>query len=256
VLPRPDGHFLLFFVKADNRRMNSFYERFFTSAGTSEAVKRATVELWSRAGELAEAPGPVEGGFRIRLCKSGDELLVSRAARRALGELAAAALSMLPGEIELPDTAARFAKAGLQRSRSCRLLVSRGQPLYAIIEERTPPGLNLTWMLNANWLLPIHPDLDPNGLAIEAAVRHVVQSPAQSPVGDRFVIVPEGLFGPPLQAAGFNKLAAVYLYVLNRAGVHRYYYYTASRYGEVGARMERRKHRSSLRPANEDESGR
>ncbi len=252
VMPRPDGHFLLFFVKGDNRRMNSFYERFFASSGTSETVTRTTVELWTHSGDAPPPSAPVADRFQVRSCARRDELLVSRAARRSLGDLPAAALSMLPGELGLPDTAARFARAGRERARSCRLLLASRQPLYALIEEVTPPGLNLTWMLNASWILPVHPHLDDDGQGIRAALASLFDHPAQSPVGDRFVIVPEGAFGPPLLEAGFEKLAGVFLYVLNRAGVHRYYYYTANRYGEIGARVGRRRARVSLRTENGD----
>ena len=250
VLPRPDGHFLLFFVKGDNRRMNSFYERFFSSSGTSETVTRTTVELWTHTGDLPSPPLPAANGFRVRPCARRDEPLISLAARRSLGDLPAAALSMLPGELGLPDTAARFSRANRIRARSCRLLIGHRQTLYALIEEITPPGLNLTWMLNANWILPVHSHMDDDGEGIRTAVARLFDHPAQSPVGDRFVIVPEGAFGPPLAEAGFEKLAPVYLYVLNRAGVHRYYYYAASRYGEGGARVGRRLARVSLPPEN------
>lgn len=260
ILPRPDGHFLVFFVKADNRIMNAFYERFFATTGTPESVERNVVQLWSRKTENPETPAKPDHppasfhnhhkSYRVRPLRPGDENLVSRSAIRLFGFITAAGLSLLPGELFLPDTSHRFSKAGLKRSRTCRLVTFHSQPVYAIIEERMPPGLNLTWMLNSNWIIPIHPELDKDNLALFTALDHIIRSPSQSPIGDRFLNVPLRIPPDPLLRAGFEKEADVNLNVFSRAGLQHHFQYAASRYGELAARvLARNIRRVSLAPS-------
>src|SRR5206468_2354665 len=113
-LPRPDAHYLVFFVRAGNARFNAFYEKFFNLTGTPEAVARPTVEYWVRRGSSA-APWPEAPPHEVRPLAAADEALVARAAERSLGPMAARALSLVPGELTLPDTASRFAELGLER---------------------------------------------------------------------------------------------------------------------------------------------
>ncbi|HEX7479249.1 MAG TPA: hypothetical protein VF331_15695 [Polyangiales bacterium] len=247
VQARPEAHYLLFFVKADNHRMNAFYERFFDTTGTPEAIERRTVQLWCRSGELGPwTDADRDAQFRVRSLRAGTaEQIVAHAAERALGVQGAAALSLLPGEFNLPDISARFAKVGLTRRRVCETLVQRSTPLYAVIEELTSPGFNFTWMLNASWVLPVHPELDEGGHALRATLRHIIRKPAQTPTGDVFVNAVEGVDAAILEEGGFVKLADVYMYTMNRAGLNRYFYYTSERYGEVDVRTQQRQQRRS-----------
>jgi hypothetical protein len=206
-------------------------------------VNRSIVELWSRP-----AGGPVPNHtdtptVALRRFEPHDELVIARAVQRKLGPHAAAALSMVPGEIDLADTRERFARAGLERSRSCDIVTRAGVATYAVLEERSTPGLNLTWMLNASWIIPIHAELDGDAAALDAALRSVVSRPAQTATGEHFVNLPEGLDTDRLGAWGFEKEASVYLYVLTRAGLHRFFTYASHRYGEVDAMTARRERR-------------
>jgi hypothetical protein len=248
LVPRPDGRYLLFFIKTDNRVMNAYLRRFFASTGTPDAVNRSVVELWSRP---ADAPVPSRADvpdLALRRCEPRDELVIARAVQRKLGPHAAAALSMVPGEIELNDTRERFARAGLERSRSCDIVTRGGVATYAVLEERSTPGLNLTWMLNASWIIPVHGELDADGAALDVALRAVVSRPAQTSTGEHFINLPEGIDGERLRAWGFQKEASVYLYVLTRAGLHRFFTYATHRYGEVDAMTARRERRRSPLP--------
>jgi hypothetical protein len=243
LVPRPDGRYLLFFVKTDNRVMNSYLRRFFASTGTPDAVNRTVVELWSRPGNAPVPSGEDAHGVTLRRCEPPDELVISRAVQRRLGPHAAAALSMVPGELELNDTRERFARAGLERSRNCEIVSREGRATYAVLEERSTPGLNLTWMLNASWIIPVHGELDADAAALDAALRSVVSRPAQTATGERFLNLPEGIDADRLAAWGFKKEASVYLYVLTRAGLHRFFTYATHRYGEVEAMTARRERR-------------
>ena len=239
LVPRPDGRYLLFFVKTDNNIMNAYLRRFFLSTGTPDAVTRSTVELWSRPAH-AQRGEVLASNTHIRACTADDELVIARAARRRLGAHATSALSFVPGELYLPDTEARFAKADLTRGRTCSVATRNESLAYAVIEERSTPGVNLTWMLNASWILPIHPECDPDSAALDATLQHIVDQPAQTATGELFLNLPEGLDAERLHAWGFTKEASLYLYVLTRAGLHRFFHYAAGRYGELGARAKNR----------------
>lgn len=239
-LPRSDGHYILFFVKADNKVMNAFLENFLAATGSVDAVTIITVELWCCPGDRPFAPVDRDSNIAIRPMRRDDQQLISRAAEKSLGILPAAALSMRPGELVLPGSAKAFAKAGLLRDRICKVATYRRKPVYAILEERSSPGLNLTWMLNSNWILPIQPHLDHDDRVILSVLQSVLDAPAQSPIGDRFLTVSHGTNPKPLQAAGFEIIAPVNLFVFNRAGLQRLYYYVARRYGVMKALVKRR----------------
>lgn len=245
VVPRPDGRYLVFFVKTDNRVMNAYLRRFFSGSGTPDAVTRSVVELWSRPATTRHASEGIlrSSGSPVRDCTVDEQVIVARAAQRCFGAYGAGALSMIPGEFELPDTAARFALAGLERGRDCRAVTRDSELVYALMEERATPGMNLTWMLNATWVLPVHPELDSDGSALDAALRAIVERPPQTATGELFLNLPEGSDHARLAAWGFVKEASVYLYALSRAGLHRYFHYTAGRYGELDALALRRARR-------------
>jgi hypothetical protein len=243
LVPRPDARYLLFFVKTDNHIMNAYLRRFFDATGTPEAVTRSQVELWIGGGVIDV--GEPDPELQIRPMEASDEPLVQRAAQRYLGGHAAAALSLIEGELTLPDTHARFARAGLERGRTSEVVCRDGRPVYALIEEQSTPGVNLTWMLNASWILPLESARAQDEGALRAALRAVNLRPPQAATGERFLNLPRGLNERLLQEAGFTREAALYLYVLNRAGLHRFLHYAAERYGEVDAIAQRRRTRGA-----------
>jgi hypothetical protein len=232
ILARRDAHYMAFFVGAANAAVNTFHQRFLDLAGTAEALSRTLVELWC-------APGEVNGGGDTGRCRSlrgGERQLVGRGAERALGGLAARALSFVPDELTLPATRASFRRAGLERVRTVEVAAGTGnRPAWALLQERSSPGVNLTWMLNAWWLIPLHPHADEDGEGLRAGLNRVLTEPAPTPTGDRFLVVDAAAApAPALEAAGFVRLLRANLFVLTRAGVHRYQHYLTDRYGEVG----------------------
>jgi len=239
VLSRPDAHYLAFFVKADNSAMNAFQQRFLELTGTPECVGRTTVEFF-RCGQHLPALRPRTPGTTIAPLDARGERLVSRAAERSLGGLAARALSLVEGGFALADTAERFRAVGLERRREAHMVSVAGRPALGVLHEVTSPGVNLTWMLNAWWLLPVRESVA-SEIALRAALEaRVLRSPPPSPAGDRFVIVPADAPTQALADAGFESLGRVNLFVFHRSGIHRYYQHIADRYGEVGARAARR----------------
>ena len=123
-----------------------------------------------------------------------------------------------------------------------------GKPIYAILQERSTPGINLTWMLNAAWVIPLRARLDEDGLALDAALHAISHLEPQTPTGEIFVNLPPGFDAARLRARGFSLIAPVNMYVLTRAGVHRFLQYAVDRYGEIDAlALRRQRRKASLR---------
>jgi hypothetical protein len=239
VLPRSEAHYSAFFARSENHGMNAFYDRFSSLTASPGTMERVGVDFWVRRAGATPVPVLASPYRRRELCPA-DERAVAHAAERSLGRLAAQALSFQPGEISLRETDERFKLAGLRRHREGHVVTTRdGRVVTAVLGEHTSPGVNLTWMLNAWWVLPVHPRLD-DGRATALALETVLRAPAPTPAGDRFAITVPGVPEEPLAAAGFERLATVYLYVFSRSGLHRYYQYVADRYGEVDAAVARR----------------
>jgi hypothetical protein len=245
VLPRSDAHYLAFFVRAENAGMTSFYSRFADLTGTPEAMERAAVDYWLHAGGSAPLP-VVTSPYSSRPLEEADEPAVAHAAERSLGRLASVALDFREGELGLSRTDERFQASRLRRFRQGSVVTRDGRTAVAVLREHTSPGVNLTWMLNASWVIPLHGTLD-DGRATSLALSTVLAAPAPVPGGDRFVITTADVPHDPLLGAGFQKIGSVYLYVFSRAGLHRYYQYVADRYGEVDAARARRALRQPAR---------
>ena len=237
LMMRPDGRFVIFVVNEANVSMNAFYARFFELTGTPEAIERGRLELWSRPAHVQRAPahGLAARGWHLRPARASEEQVVARAAERVLGPRTAAALSLRPGELRIPDTARRFRRLGLERERRCLMLCRGREPACALLRESTSPGVNLTWMLSASWLLPIRPGIAPVSDSLRALLGILDPSP-DAPLHDRFLLIPRAVPAQPLEEQGWLTRMIPRTYVLNRSGLHRYYLYIADRYGQVTAR--------------------
>jgi hypothetical protein len=244
VMPQRDTHYMAFFVRAENARMNAFHQKFFDLTGTPESVSRVTVALWTlRASTPARPPDRADDDHVVRPLREEQELLVSRAAERVFGPMATAALSLVPHEFHLPDTSRRFARLDLERSRTASVITDGQTVKAALFKERTSPGVNLTWMLDAWWLLPVESFWTKDEASVAVAAAEIARTAPDRPEADKFLIVPEGTRTAPLEAAGFEKLLNAHLYVLNRSGLRRYYEYISDRYGELGVRVTSREAR-------------
>jgi hypothetical protein len=240
VLRRSDGQYLLYFVKTDNHQMNAFNDRFIAATGTPEVLERRTVGFWHRLGSARE-PHLDLGDCKVTAMRTSHEPVIARAAERLFGNHGALGLSFVPGEFGLPESEAAFKRLGLSRRRTSSVVMSgRGQPLWAAVEEHTSQGVNFTWMLNATWLFPVHGELDQGNHGLASALRHIVDKPKQTPTGDTFINSIGDLDAQTMQAAGFERIADVYMYVMNRAGLNRMFYFMSDRYGEVDARTQQR----------------
>ena len=223
--------------------MNAFHQKFFELTGTPESVCRVTMSLWTmRDGPRARTAARLDSTV-VRPMVEEDEVVVSRAAERVLGSMAASALSFVPKEFGLPATERRFARLSLERKREASVITDGHRIKAALFKERTSPGVNLTWMLDAWWLLPVESywTLDESPVAV--AAQEIASQPPDRPEADKFLIIPDGTPTGPLIEAGFEKLVNAHLYVLNRSGLRRYYEYIADRYGELSAKVTSRESR-------------
>jgi hypothetical protein len=247
VMPQRDTHYMSFFVRAENARMNTFHERFFELTGTPESVSRVTLSLWMlrSAAPRVRIDRPANEVLRPMSCS--DEVVVSRAAERVIGSMATSALSFVPDEFRLPATTERFARLRLERHREASVITDGGNIKAALFKERTSPGVNLTWMLDAWWYLPVESYWTMDERPVAAAADEIARRPADRPDADRFLIVPDGVPTGALAVAGFEKLLNAHLYVLNRSGLRRYYEYIADRYGELSAKVTSREARMAAR---------
>jgi hypothetical protein len=235
VLAHPATHHFAFFIRSDNIPMTAFIERFRRLAGTAEVVGRATVELWHAAPGRSAAVSA-----RSRRLRPEEEPLLARAAERVLGSLPAHALSLVDGDCRLPGIERAFLTAGLERSREVSVVCESGRPLLAVLEERASPGINLTGMLSASWILPLRTEETATRGMVQAVARILGAGPA-TPTGDRLVITIAGADPAALLAAGFERMLVAHLYAFDRSGMTRYRDYVAERYGALEARTAGRR---------------
>ncbi|MEM9071677.1 MAG: hypothetical protein AAGE52_24425 [Myxococcota bacterium] len=233
VLPRADGQYIAAFVKADNSRVTGFFERFLALNGTPEAMGVCTVGLWIRRGGTPAPPLCSNSDLKLRKATQRDEGIIQRGAERLMGPLCTAVLSMREGELSLPNTTREYRNGGVQRSRANYVITRKGYPIAALVEEHADPGFNLTWMLNATWVIPLHTRYQ--GDALRLAASFVANAPTEAATEDRFLILPHGVDAGEFTRVGYRLEADVRLHGLHRAGLHRYYYFIRERYGEIAA---------------------
>jgi hypothetical protein len=242
VMPRADADHICFFVKADNARMNSSLDRFFSLRGTSEVASRLNLGRWALPDSALPGP-PSHSRSRLELVRGIRERFASRVATSVLGSLAAGALSMVPGALTLRRTSRSFRQLGLERRRAVFALVNRGRTAAILLEEQASPGVSLPGMLDTWWILPAdaNSDMDPPMIACAA------DEIARRPGSRKLLLLPRNAPDEPLCAAGYTKLVDAYLYTLNRAGVCRYHEELTNRYGALLAAMKLRQARAARR---------
>jgi hypothetical protein len=233
VVGRSDCSHMVVFVRVGNTGTSAFFDRFLSLTGSPEAGAKCKIALWSHRGT-----GLVDKDVVTRPLRSVDEAMLCHAARREYGPIVAAALAYLPGQVHIPRTRAAFAKGGVVRQRSVRLLGPRGRPHFALCKESAELGFSLTFLLNATWLLPVHP---PAGLAGgEAgwgqAVAAALAGAETLPSGEKLVVTPGAAPVAILRELGLTLEAEAEIYAYNRTGLLRWFYYLHETYGFRGLR--------------------
>ena len=142
LVPRPDGRYLLFFIKTDNRVMNCVLAavlRQHRHARRREPQRRravvaraATRRVPSRAGRRPTS--------RCAATSRMTSWCIARAVQRRLGPHAAAALSMVPGRDRAPRHARALRACRSRAQPQCDIVTRGGTATYAVLEERSTPG--------------------------------------------------------------------------------------------------------------------
>ena len=192
VMPQRDTHYMAFFVRAENARMNAFHEKFFELTGTPESVSRGHAVARgccapapaARAAELADRITCA----RCRESRRGRGVARRRARARARWRRQRALLRAARVPIcRTPPAGSRAST--LERSRQASVDHRRQSIKAALFKERTSPGVNLTWMLDAWWFLPVESfwtlDEQPVAVAADEIARAPGRSPGRRQVPDR-----------------------------------------------------------------------
>jgi hypothetical protein len=233
VYPRDDGEYLSAYVSDGARSQHAVIDTFFAAHSTPEHRGRHRFALYVANGPPAVPPPPAD----VRPLSGADEVLVMNAARRVLHPVCARALGLQAGEVELPASRAAFAREGLERGREAWGVFSGHTCVAVLLREWASPGLSLSSILNASLLLPVRPDLDPDGMLRAALVSLALSLDLPGNPPSRLVLTPEETEGEPILAAGFRRAAGCCLYAFHRHGLREYHHYMATRYGLAHAML-------------------
>ncbi len=112
--------------------------------------------------------------------------------------------------------------------------------MAVLLRETASPGLCLSGLLSASYLLPVLPSADPDGSRRRALCQlaRSTRIPGDPPV--RFLFLPEGSDDEPLRASGFTPIGECTFFALHRLGILEYQRYVADKYGLLQARLRSR----------------
>jgi hypothetical protein len=232
---RSDGEYIAGLIDASATAMHALATSFFQqSAPAHSGATRLVLYAAPAASEEARAEPSV------RRLRGRDELLVEHVGARQLDPVCARALGLRSGEIELPRTRAAYAKLGIERTRQAFGAFADDRCAAILLRETASPGLCLSGLLSAAFLLPVLPAADPDGskrraLALLARSTRLPGDPPK-----RFLLLPQGEDDRPVLAAGFGAIGQCTFFALHRIGILDYQRYVADRYGLLQARMRAR----------------
>jgi hypothetical protein len=235
---RRDGEYIAGAIDASAKTMHGLVSSFFSqSAPAHRGAMRLTLYA---APARTEPAGGSDRVPLIRPLRGRDESLVEHVGARQLDPVCARALSLRAGEIGLPQTRAAYAKLGIERRREAFGAFSDDQCVAVLLQETASPGLSLSGLMSASFLLPVLPGADPDGakqLALCALAR-AARVPGDPP--NRFLFVPTDTDHGPVLAAGFRPIGQCTYFALHRLGILEYQRYIADKYGLLQARLRRR----------------
>ena len=232
---RQDGEYIAGAIDASAKAMHGLVTTFFTqSAPAHRGATRLVLYAASAVSDhTAELPS-------VRRLRGRDEVLVENAGARQLDPVCARALGLCAGEVELPRTRAAYAKLGLERTRDAYAAFTDDRCVGVLLRETASPGLCLSGLLSASFLLPVLPEADPDGTKRLALCRlaRATRLPGDPP--QRFLFLPLGADDAPVRAAGFEPIGACTFFALHRLGILEYQRYVADKYGLLQARLRGR----------------
>lgn len=186
------------------------------------------------------APQLEPGGPSVRRLRGREEVLVENAGARQLDPVCARALGLSAGEVEIPRTRAAYAKLGIERTRDAYGAFADDRCVAVLLRETASPGLCLSGLLSASFLLPVLPDADPDGSRRLALCQLARANRVPGDPPRRFLFLPLGADDAPLRAAGFEPIGACTFFALHRLGILEYQRYVADKYGLIQARLRGR----------------
>jgi hypothetical protein len=233
---RSDGEYVAGIISSGARGMHGLVTNFFTQ---SAPAHRGATRLFLYGAPAA--PDPASGDRRsVRRLRGRDELLIEHVGARTLDPVCARALGLRAGEIELPRTRATYEKLGIERTRDAHGAFADDRCVAVLLRETASPGLCLSGLLSASYLLPVQPGADPDGSRRRALCQlaRATRIPGDPPV--RFLFVPDGSDDEPIRASGFTPIGECTFFALHRLGILEYQRYVADKYGLLQARLRSR----------------
>jgi hypothetical protein len=232
---RGDGEYVAGIITAGARGMHGLVTNFFTQ---SAPAHRGATRLFLYGAPAA--PEPTNDQRSVRRLRGRDELLIQHVGARALDPVCARALGLRAGEIELPTTRATYQKLGLERTRDAYGAFADDRCVAVLLRETASPGLCLSGLLSAAYLLPVLPSADPDGSRRRALCQlaRATRIPGDPPM--RFLFLPDGTDDAPARASGFTPIGECTFFALHRLGILEYQRYVADKYGMLQARLRSR----------------
>jgi hypothetical protein len=232
---RSDGEYVAGIISSGARGMHGLVTNFFTQS--APAHRGATRLLLYGA---PAAPEPANDQRSVRRLRGRDELLIEHVGARTLDPVCARALGLRAGELELPATRAAYKKLGLERARDAYGAFADDRCVAVLLRETASPGLCLSGLLSAAYLLPVLPDADPDGSRRRALCQlaRATRIPGDPPI--RFLFLPDGADDAPARASGFSPIGQCTFFALHRLGILEYQRYVADKYGMLQARLRSR----------------
>ncbi len=232
---RPDGEYIAGAIGADVTAMHTLVTTFFTQ---SAPAHRGATRMTLYAAPAATLPPGDDR--RLRRLRGREELLVEHVGARQLDPVVARALGLRAGEIELPKTRASYARLGLERTREAFGAFADDRCVAVLLRETASPGLCLSGLMSAAFLLPVLPDADPDGATRRALCELARATPVPGNPPKRFLFLPAGQDDTPVRATGFAPVGDCTFFALHRLGILEYQRYVADRYGLLQARLRGR----------------
>jgi hypothetical protein len=233
---RSDGEYIAGAIDASAKTMHGLVSSFFSQ---SAPAHRGAMRLTLYAAPARPAPLDDKDTL-VRPLRGRDEMLVEHVGARQLDPVCARALSLRAGEIGLPRTRAAYAKVGIERHREAFGAFSGDQCVAVLLQETASPGLCLSGLMSASFLLPVLQGADPDGVKQRALcdLARAAAVPGDPP--NRFLFVPANSDHGPVLASGFRPIGQCTYFALHRLGIVDYQRYIADKYGLLQARLRRR----------------
>ncbi|MEM7675594.1 MAG: hypothetical protein AAF449_06280 [Myxococcota bacterium] len=227
ISPRSDCERMLFFSTRHNKKMTAIHSLFASMTGTADAMSQTEVDIWRTTQSSVALPPD----YTLRPVRTGEKALISNAAQISFGKEGAKALSITSKRLFLPTVRRRFRSLGLDRARKVQIFDVRGIPSLAVFHEHASWGACLNGITNSTWLLPLHGGVN-TAETVPSLLRHLGREENEP---HRLIVVPKTVSPSTLQNEGLDHLVPLNMWVMNRAGLRRYFEFLNQHYAHYTA---------------------